>query len=279
MEFLARWRNTFGGILAYPFKILHILGFILINWPLQLSPHVFNWIDVWWLRWPFQNVDFVTKPFLCESWRMLWVIVLLESPPTAKSQPSGRGNQIFSQNCLIFGGIHDAINTNQCPWTSRIKTAPKHDWPTTIFHCGYEVLLLVCICVPTPNTSMLYLTKTSNFCLSWPEHLVSVIMLTMFGKLQALSSVSCDQKRLSSGNLSDEAVVMKVTSDGAFWNLVTPRCQDGDCVTSLTILHSILGGKMQLRPLPTRLSTVLYLLNFVIIALAVLSGIVMASQY
>ena len=46
---------------------------------------------------------------------MLWVIVLLESPPTAKSQPSGRGNQIFRQNCLILGGIYYAINPNQCP--------------------------------------------------------------------------------------------------------------------------------------------------------------------
>ena len=89
------------------------------------------------------------------------VIVLLESPPTAKSQPSGRGNQIFSQNCLILCGIHYVINPNQCPWTSGIKlTAPKHDRPTTIFHCGYEVLLLVCISVPMLNMPMLYLTKT-----------------------------------------------------------------------------------------------------------------------
>ena len=40
------------------------------------------------------------------------------------------------------------------------------------------------------------------------------------------------------------------------------------------VLLSILGGKMQLRPLPMRFSTVPYLLNFFIIALTVLSGII-----
>ena len=48
-----------------------------------------------------------------------------------------------------------------------------------------------------------------------------------FGKLQALSSLSFGKKRLSSGNPSNEAVVMEVASDGAFWNLVTPRHQQG----------------------------------------------------
>ena len=122
------WRDFGLFLLAYPFKILHILGFVLINWALQLSLQVFDWMEVWWLRWPLQKVDFVvTEQFLCGSWGMLWVIVLLESPPTAKSQPSGRGNQIFSQNCLILGGIHFAINPNQCPWTSGVKTATKND--------------------------------------------------------------------------------------------------------------------------------------------------------
>ena len=53
----------------------------------------------------------------CRTFR---VIVLLESPPMAKSQPSGKGNQIFSQNCLILDGIHYAINPKQCLWTSGI---------------------------------------------------------------------------------------------------------------------------------------------------------------
>ena len=151
------WRDFGPFLLAYPFKILHILGLVLINWPLQLSPQVFDWIG-----WSLRNVDFVVmEPFLCGSWGMLWVIGWFESPPMVKSQPSGRGNQIFSQNWRI--GINYAINPNQCPWTSGIKTAPKHDWPTTIFHRGYEVLLFVCISVPTPNMPMLYLTKMFNF--------------------------------------------------------------------------------------------------------------------
>ena len=44
-------------------------------------------------------------------------------------------------------------------------------------------------------------------------------------------------------------------------------------VASLTVLLRVLGGKMQLRPLPMRFSTVPYLLNVFIISLTVLSRI------
>ena len=47
----------------------------------------------------------------------------------------------------------------------------------------------------------------------------------------------------------------------------------GDFVASLTLLLSILGGKMQSRPLPMRFSPVQYLLICFIITLTVLSGI------
>jgi hypothetical protein len=48
---------------ADPFEILHIHGFALIN-----CPQVFDWIEVWRLRWPWQNIDFVvTEPYLCGS--------------------------------------------------------------------------------------------------------------------------------------------------------------------------------------------------------------------
>ena len=150
--------NTFGGILDHSSG--HILsrptflGLCSSTDLFNSAPQVFYWIEVWWLRWPLQNVDLVfAKPFLCGSWGMLWVIVFLESPPTAKSQPSGRGNQIFCLNWLILGGIHYAINPNQCPWTSGIKTAPKHDWPTTPWMTkGY------CTCV----TSFLYPSETGS---------------------------------------------------------------------------------------------------------------------
>ena len=41
------WRDFGPFLLAYPFKIFHILGFVLINRPLQLSQQVFDWIEVW----------------------------------------------------------------------------------------------------------------------------------------------------------------------------------------------------------------------------------------
>ena len=127
-NFFTRLRNTFVGTLNH--SSWHILSRSFRFLGLCLSTDLFNSahrfsIGVWWLRRPLQNVDFVvTEPFLCGSWGMLWV--LLESQPKAKS---GRENQIFSQNWLILDGIHYAINPNQCPWTSGIKTAPKHDPP------------------------------------------------------------------------------------------------------------------------------------------------------
>jgi hypothetical protein len=40
------WRDFEPFLYADTFKILHILGFVLINCPLQLSPQVFDWIEV-----------------------------------------------------------------------------------------------------------------------------------------------------------------------------------------------------------------------------------------
>ena len=77
----------------------------------------------------------VTEPFLYGFWGRLWLIVLLESPPTATSQSCVKGKQIVRQNCMILGGIHYIIDFNQCPWISGIKKAPKHHWSTTVFHC------------------------------------------------------------------------------------------------------------------------------------------------
>ena len=96
----------------------------------------------------------------------------------------------------------------------------------------------------------------------------------MFGKLQALSSVSCGQPFQRGCGYGG----------GVWWYFLKPGDPKmpprpaiffilGDFVASLTILLSILGGNMQLRPLPMRFSTVPYLLNFFIIALTVLSGI------
>ena len=80
--------------------------------------------------------------------------------------------------------------------------------------------------------AFLFLPQTCR-CYSWQKCsiLVSSEQSTLFqseckwrlANSKRFFSVSCGQKRLSSGNPSNEAVVMEVASDGAFWNLVTPR--------------------------------------------------------
>ena len=91
-----------------------------------------------------------------------------------KYQPSGRGNQIVSQNCLKLSGIVHAVYVfNQCPWTSGIKRDHNITEPPPYF--TYEMPLLVCISVSTPNMQMLYLTKAFNSGLTSPEHCFPVL--------------------------------------------------------------------------------------------------------
>ena len=163
------WRDFGPFFLAYPFKIIHILGFVLINLPLQQA-HRFSiglrsgdWDGHCW------TLILLSHNYFCvDLLGMLWVIVLLQSPPTVKYQPSGRGNHIFSQNCLILGGIHYAINRNQCPGPQNMTDPP------TYFTVGMRCFSLY---------ASLYLRQTCRCCtwqknvgLIWPEHLVPVIM-------------------------------------------------------------------------------------------------------
>ena len=77
--------------------------------------------------------------------KYVWGDCLLEGPLTAKSQLPGRGNQGFSLNVLVHGGILYAIDLNKSPWTTGSKTAPKHQCSTAIFDSRYDKLFLVCI--------------------------------------------------------------------------------------------------------------------------------------
>ena len=88
---------------------------------------------------------------------MFGVIVLLEGLPTAKPQLPDRGNQVFGENVLVLDGIYYAIDLHKSPKTTGSKTAPKHQWFTTIFDGRYEVLFL-----------MVYMAKKLNVGLIWP---------------------------------------------------------------------------------------------------------------
>ena len=88
-----------------------------------------------WLG-PFQQVDFLSlKPiasFLC---CMLWIIVLLEGPPTSHPQHPGGWQQVHLKNLSLHGSIHCSFNDMKSASTTRGETAPHHDTSTSKLHC------------------------------------------------------------------------------------------------------------------------------------------------
>ena len=120
-------------------------------------------------------------------WILRYPLGLLESPATAKSQPSGRGNQIFSQNVLILGGINYAILTSAPGPLQLICNSPK-TW-LTHHHISPWVW------GTSPCMSLCSYAKHAD---AVPDKNVQF--------WSHLTRAPCS--RLSSGNPSNEAVVM-----------------------------------------------------------------------
>ncbi len=96
------WRIQRDGSLTIPLCTIFldypeswVLSYCMHS-PLQLTPQVFNWVEVWGLRWPWEELDFVSaEPFLCRFRHLFWIIILLKDPMTTHLQLSGRGHQIL----------------------------------------------------------------------------------------------------------------------------------------------------------------------------------------
>ena len=121
---------------------------------------------------------------------MLWVIFLLESPPTAKSQPSGRGNKIFRQNCLMVELIIPSILTS-APEPLELKRPQNMTGQPPYFTVGmrcfslYASPFLHADAVPgkkvqfwshltrapcsNPNVNDVWQTPSAFFCVLWSE--------------------------------------------------------------------------------------------------------------
>ena len=96
----------------------------------------------------------------------LRVIVLLEGEPPPQSQVFCRLKQVFFKNCPVFGSIHLALNLDQFPSTCWWKASPQHDAATTVFHCGDNVLRVMCSVgfpPPGPKSSILDSSDQSTF--------------------------------------------------------------------------------------------------------------------
>ena len=65
--------------------------------------------------------------FLSAFWGMLWVLVLLESPPTTLWQ---RQTDCQPKLCDTWWNPLYHWYNSQCPWTTGRKTDPIHHWPS-----------------------------------------------------------------------------------------------------------------------------------------------------
>ena len=84
-----------------PFFKAKLLQLLQVGWVplvysnLKVIPQILNWIEVWALTRPFQDIQmFPLKPPECCFSSILRVIVLLEGEPPSQSQISGRVKQV-----------------------------------------------------------------------------------------------------------------------------------------------------------------------------------------
>ena len=127
-----------------------MIGFVLINWLLN-SAHRFSiglrsgdWDGHCRMLILLSRNHFCVDLEVCFGSLLCWKVHLWPGPRLLAEGTSWA----FSQNCLILGGIHYAIYPSQYP----IKTAPKHDWPTTIFHRSYDASPCMHLCSYAKHT-------------------------------------------------------------------------------------------------------------------------------
>ena len=85
------------GFLAYfaPFFFCNDLKLCQVTWLsfphpfLQLNPHIFDKIKIWWLGGPWDYIDtFICQPFGHQFWCVLWIVVLFIIPFTRTNAPT-----------------------------------------------------------------------------------------------------------------------------------------------------------------------------------------------
>ena len=94
---------------------------------------------------------------------MLWIVVLLEGPPTSHPQHPGGWQQVHLKNLSVHGSIHCSFNDMKSASTTRGETAPHHDTSTSKLHCWYSVIRVMCSAISPPNMVCCVTAKKFNF--------------------------------------------------------------------------------------------------------------------
>ncbi len=167
--------------------------------------------------------------------------------------------------------IHSFLYTDQSSWSLCRKTAPKHDVSTPMLHSRYGVLWMQLSILSPPNTTSWVFTKKFYFGFIWPYDILPIL----FWIIQMLSSklqTGWTCTGLSRGTrLAWCSVLLMV----AFVTLVPALCRSftrsprvvlGFLLTVLVIILTPRGEILRGAPDRGRLSVVLYVFHFLIIA-------------
>ncbi len=227
----------------------------------------------------------LTKPLLRCPGGVFGIIVMLKDPATFHLQCPCWWKEVFTQNLTIHGPIHSFLYTDQSSWSLCRKTAPKHDVSTPMLHSRYGVLWMQLSILSPPNTTSWVFTKKFYFGFIWPYDILPIlfwIIQMLSSKLQTGLNMYWLKQGDTSGTAGFESLAAQCVTDGslcyfgpsslgslALWVhsfTRSPRVVLGFLLTVLVIILTPRGEILRGAPDRGRLSVVLYVFHFLIIA-------------
>ena len=221
----------------------------------------------------------LTKPLLRCPGGVFGIIVMLKDPATFHLQCPCWWKEVFTQNLTIHGPIHSFLYTDQSSWSLCRKTAPKHDVSTPMLHSRYGVLWMQLSILCPPNTTSWVFTKKLYFGFIWPYDIlpiffwiIQICSLANFRRAWTCTGLSRGThlalQDLSPWRRSVLLMVGFVTLVPALCRSFTrsPRVVLGFLLTVLVIILTPRGEILRGAPDRGRLSVVLYVFHFLIIA-------------
>ena len=177
------------------------LGFVLVQLALDMEPQVLNRIEVWRLRWPLQDLDFVVlEPFLGGSGRVLGVIVVLEHnvPHFHAVILQGR-KELVIQNTPVQLGVKAIVDFAHVAHALRRHAAPNHQRPTAMLDSRRDMVVPERFPVGAPAVLLPVGPLEVDFSLVRPDNAHPVLhgpVLVLAGKGQSRLAMLLAQQRL-----------------------------------------------------------------------------------
>ncbi len=251
-----------------------VLGLSLGNTDFQLPPKIFYGVEIWRLARPLQDLEMLlTKPLLRCPGSVFRIIVMLKDPATFHLQCP-----LPLQNLTIHGPIHSFLYTDQSSWSLCRKRAPSMMFPPPCFTVGMVFFGCNSVFFLLQTRQVEFLPK--SYILVSSDHMTfsqsssgsSKCSLANFRRAWTCTGLSRGTRLalqdLSPWRRSVLLMVAFVTLVPALFRSFTrsPRVVLGFLLTVLVIILTQRGEILRGAPDRGRLSVVLYVFHFLIIA-------------